>query len=499
MTSSSSAPFRARSSARRLLAVVTALAMLVTWLGGPRAAHADDAAAREHFRKGVALYDKKQYQPALESFRAAYAEKPSPGIKQNIALSLKGLGRNVEAATAFDEALDEGADTLRPETRAAMERELAELAKLVATVRLSYVAAADKRPLYDVRATVTPLGTDKKVTLSVAASKRPIRLEPGIYVFGAHHEGLADPPEKKLSLLAGSPVDATFEIGTPPAPPGMLTVKPNVPNAVVSVDGGDARLGGWSGPLAEGAHRVVVSAPGYEPTSTIVSISSGTVVDYPVNLLPPVDGGIPGYTLPPRKPLVEQKKRYLVPMVSYDGQSFRLSPALGERPGGTKRQFTGVALGVRAGYRASRVFALELYGDVGRLEDSYTITSVAAESSTTVVHWQVTPMLRFATIGAVRFTAATGIGAHGLIVDADIRTGTGTAAKSFTSKGSGVAASWLVDLGMQFDVGSLFLEAVAFFDMHGVGTTRDDGTNQRTFLSSPGTRAGIRAGLGIQF
>lgn len=486
------------SSVRHLRAIVTAVVMAAALLLWPRVARADDTLAREHFRRGIAHYDKKQYEAALEAFNAAYAEKPSAGIKQNIALSLKGLGRNVEAATAFDEALDEGGSSLKPETRAAMERELAELSKLVATVRLKLIAAADKQPLPDVRVTVTPLGSQKTVTLVGAAANRPVRLEPGIYVFTAHHDGLADPPEKKLSLLAGSPVDATFEIGTPRAPPGTLTVMPNVPNAIVSVDGGEGRLGGWTGQLAEGAHRIVVSAPGYPATSTIVTISSGTIVEYPVNLLPPTDLP-PVYTRPARKPVPPPKARYIVPALSYDGQSFRVASVLGERSDGAKRQFTGGAVGVRGGYRVTRIFALELYGDVGRLEDDYTITSATAESSTTVVHWQITPMVRFATVGKVRFTAATGFGAHGLVVDADINTGAAAAAKSFTRKGSGVAGSWLLDLGLQIDVGSLFLEAVAFFDMHGVGTTRDSDTNERMFLSSPGTRTGLRVGLGIPF
>ena len=77
--------------------------------------------------------------------------------------------------------------------------------------------------------------------------------------------------------------------------------------------------------------------------------------------------------------------------------------------------------------------------------------------------------------------------------------GTATTALRATKKGSGVAASWLVDLGMQIDVGSLFLEGAVFLDLHGVGTTREDASNERMFLSSPGTRAGIRLGLGIPF
>jgi hypothetical protein len=167
--------------------------------------------------------------------------------------------------------------------------------------------------------------------------------------------------------------------------------------------------------------------------------------------------------------------------------------------GGTRRQMTGATLGVRAGYRATRVFALELYGDVGRLADSYVLAPSTAESSTSVVHWQLTPALRFATMGAVRFTGATGFGVHGLVAQADLQTGAGTAAKGLTIEGSGVAASWLLDLGMQVDLAALFLEAAAFFDVHGVGTTRDNGSDQRMFLSSPGTRAGVRVGVGIPF
>lgn len=477
--------------AGRVTTIAMLFAMLFATMAAAPMAHADDATARQHFRRGVDLYDKKHYEAALESFRAAYAEKPAPGIKQNIALSLKGLGRSVEAATSFDEALDEGQATLRPDTRASIEAELVQLSKIVATVRIKTISASDKRPVDNVVVTV-----DGRA-LSPAELRRPIRLEPGIHVFAAHAEGLADPPEKKLSFLAGSPVDATFELG---APTGVLTVRASVAEAVVQVDGAEVGRGSWSGKLPAGTHRVTVLAPGHQTTQADVVVSAGAAVEYPITLvrsggeLPPV------YEAPPlRKPVPETKKRYLAVMLAYEGQSFRLSTELGERAGGAKRPFSGASGGLRVGYRASRAFALEIYGDVGQLSESYAITPQAAESDTKVVHWQMTPVLRFSTIGHFRFTMATGIGVHGLSVTSDVRTGSFATAATRKHEGSGVAASWLVDLGMQFDVGSLFLEAVAFFDMHGVGTVRDNETNARLFLSSPGTRAGIRFGLGIPF
>jgi hypothetical protein len=479
------APRFVRGVARALLA---GAAFALALAGSPASARADEAAARQHFKQGIELYDKKQYQPALASFRAAYAEKASPGIKQNIALCLKFLGHPVEAATAFDEALDEGRDTLKPDVRAAMEQELGGLALLVATVHLRAVAAGDRHPLDTVVVSV-----DGRA-LTPAALRRPIRLEPGIHVFTAHAEGLADPPEKKLSLLAGSPVDATFELG---APSGILTVRPSVADAVVQIDGVAVGRGAGSGTLPSGLHRITVSAPDFRTTTADVVISSGASVEFPITMLHPSD--VPAYEAPVRRPPPAAKKRYVVPMIAYEGQSFRLAPILGERAGGTKRQFTGATVGIRGGYRASKNFALELLGEVGAVSATYQIEPAAANSTTSVVHWELAPMVRFATAGAIRFTVASGIGFHGLSVTSDLVTAAPPSTTIRTLKGSGVSVTWLTDLGLQFDVGAFFLEAVAFLDVHGVGTTHEDDSSERMFLSSPSTRAGVRGGLGINF
>jgi len=470
---------------------VVCAVLLAALFAAPRAAHADDAAARQHFRHGVDLYDKKQYEPALVEFRAAYAEKSSPGIKQNIALCLKGLGRPIEAARAFDEALDEGEGTLKPEVRGAIAKELAELSKIVATVQLKTVSAADKTPFDTAKVTITVDGT----ALAPGALRRPVRLEPGIHVFTAHADGLADPPEKKLSILAGSPVDATFELG---AASGLLTIRPNVDGATVQVDGLEVGHGVWSGKLTAGTHRVSVSAPTWNTTTADVVVSSGASVEYPITLLHPGDVP-PEYNPPKQKPPQPVKTRYIVPAIAYGGEAFRLGTVLGEPPGGTKRSFAGGSLSVRGGYRVSRLFALEAYGEVGQLSESYTIGSAVTNSDTKLTHWQLTPVLRFSTTGPVRLTIGSGFGVHGFVADADIHISALSTGTNASHKGSGVSASWLADVGIQFDVGPIFLEAVVLGDVHGVGTVRDDATNERMLLSSPGTRIAVRAGLGISF
>ena len=473
----------------RLASLLVALALLTH---GARA-HADSALAREYFKRGVDLYDKKQYQPALESFQKAYAEKTTPGIKQNIALCLEGLGRPVEAATAFDEALDEGQGTLKPAVRAAMEKELVELSKILATVRLQVVSSTDQKAIE-----TAVVSVDGK-PLSAAALRRPIRLEPGIHVFTAHADKLADPPEKKLSILAGSPVDATFAIGAPAGPPpGLLTVRPNVVDAVVEIDSAVVAVDAWPLRLPAGKHKLVVTAPGYSPLVTEVVVSSDASAEYPITMMRP--GAVPRYDPPSSKPSAQLKPRYLVPGLAYGGQSLRVSPAFGERSGGSKRNFTGGSLSVRGGYRLGKNFALELHGEVGQVGSTYTISETTnGESSTKVIHWQLTPGVRFSTPGGIRFIGGMGVGLHGQVVDASIVTTEGTTTATRNAKGSGVSASWLGDIGLQFDIGSLFIEGAGFLDVHGVGTTRDDTTNQRIFLSSPSTRAGIRVGLGIPF
>ena len=66
-------------------------------------------------------------------------------------------------------------------------------------------------------------------------------------------------------------------------------------------------------------------------------------------------------------------------------------------------------------------------------------------------------------------------------------------------KGAASSASWLADIGMQFDVGPLFLEAVGFFDVHGVGTTRDDVDEPAHVPLVAVDPRGVRVGLGIPF
>lgn len=462
---------------------------LAAALLAPRAAFADEAAARAHFKKAIDLYDAHDYAQALTEFQAAYGEKPSAGIKQNIALSLKGLNRPADAATAFDEALDEGKDTLKPETRAAIDRELADLSKTVATVNVTVNG--------DAAGTVVSIQAPDQPAHALApgAQRRPIRLMPGIYTFSARIPGQPEPPPKKLALVSGAPVDITFGGADAANASGTLTIKVNVPEATIILDGVEVGKGSWSGPAPAKKHTIEVSAKGYRELALDVTVPAGAVVESPVTLQPL--GARPPEYVDTVGTAPKWRRVYLVPMAAVDGASYRLTPVLDEPAGGTRRGFGGLSIGARIGYLASRIIGVELLAEIGDMTAKYhTNVGGGGDSSTSVVHWQITPMVRLQTPGKVRFTAGTGIGLHGLSVSSKLGRGTTTADES----GDGISASWLLDSGVQIDVGPLYLEGVLFVDVHGTGTvTSDDPGNPRLLYASPGSREGLRIGLGIPF
>ena len=500
--------------ARALVRLCATLAIALALITAARSSRADEAAARAHFKKGIELYDKKQYPEALAAFQEAYREKPSAGIKQNIALSLKGMKRLPEAATALDEALDEGQETLKPETRAAIEHELAELSKSVATVNLS-VVTADKQPALGAVVTIlaanAPPGT-KPRPLAPGALRRPIRLEPGIYTFAAHADGFPDPPEKKLALVSGPLVDAAFvlsasggaaAVSTPAPVPlgpneGYLKIESNVPDAAIRVDGVELpHRGVFSGKVAAGTHNVEITAPGWKTTKFDVNVPEGAAIDHPVKLQA-IGEAPPEYVAPVVKP-PKKKKFYVAVAGALDTASYRLGVPLGApAPYGTRRSnFAGLTIGGRFGYLLARTFSIELLAELGGMGAVYKRRpGDAVDSQTTIAHWQLTPMARFMTPGKVRFATGAGFGLHGLAVHSRLA----QVGDTLTKNGGGTGFSLLVDAGVQIDVGPLYLEIAAFLNFHGVGPVRDhDEPEGRFFYASPATRGGLRLGLGIPF
>jgi hypothetical protein len=125
---------RAVSRAVRIVLIVVALLETV---GGAQADEQDPKEiARGRVREGNTLYDQGRHEEALGRYREAYAAYPSPKILFNVGQTLLRLGRDVEAAAAFDRFLADGKDTA-PELRQEAEKTLAGLKARVAFVLVS--------------------------------------------------------------------------------------------------------------------------------------------------------------------------------------------------------------------------------------------------------------------------------------------------------------------------------------------------------------------------
>lgn len=464
-----------------------ALASVLLCVSSP--ALADDARAREAFARGIELYDHQNFREALEAFEAAYAEKPSAAILQNIGLCHEALGDDVHAATAFDEALAAG-DGKSPKTREAIEAKLRGLATRVATITFAVVDDAGA-PVPGATVAWKPSGGMETV-LDARASLRPIRLRPGVYTFRASAPGFAAPPDKRLALVAGAPVEATFEV----TQTAQITLRPNVAGAELRIDGRTVGKGPWSGKLTPGTHRVEASAAGFAPTKVDVVASVGAVVDYPITLRrtnePPEYAPPPIVAKPPPPPY---KRWYVAAFGALDGATLRLSGVLERDLDGHRRSVTGGSFGLHGGFRFSRWFSAELHADMGFSNARYDRGGGdTIETETHVDHWQMVPMLRFATPGKVRLTTGAGPGVQHLSLDSRVSENAGTR----DVRGSGTAFAWLLDIGMAVDVGPIFLEGAFMGSVVDTKPVRDE-QGRRLLLDSPATRIGFRLGVGIAF
>jgi hypothetical protein len=109
-----------------------ALAIAAALLALPGLARAQDAAARDEaralVRQAAELAQRGQHADALEKLKAAYGRFPSPKILLNMGTTLRGLGREAEAANAYERYLGESGPEVTAAKRAEVTGILAEIA-----------------------------------------------------------------------------------------------------------------------------------------------------------------------------------------------------------------------------------------------------------------------------------------------------------------------------------------------------------------------------------
>jgi hypothetical protein len=208
--------------------------LMATLLCAPaRADRAAERDARALFVQGNQQIKEGNYAGALELFRSAYARFPSVKILLNIGTMLRQLGRNVEAADAYEAYLREPAAA--PAKRLEVGKLLADLDARVSKLRVI---------LDDRRATVRVDGKAKEQTGGLIL----LRIAPGPHGVSAEQQGMT-PVLVNVTALAGQETEVKLHLepAVPPLPvpaselAASIPVVPQEPHASVHAPSISAR------------------------------------------------------------------------------------------------------------------------------------------------------------------------------------------------------------------------------------------------------------------
>lgn len=177
---------------------------------------ADRAEARQRFQRGVAAFQRRAWEDALESFQQAYRLAPHPSVRVNMANCYVELRRPVEAIFHFEQYLAETPDAETPQ-RTAVQNHLRELRQRVTEVTIS-VSPANAA---GVTATVDGLAV---------ALDRTVRLAPGRHTLEVLAEGyfparqdFDGPGGGQQRLTIALQANAATATAAPPATPQPAT------------------------------------------------------------------------------------------------------------------------------------------------------------------------------------------------------------------------------------------------------------------------------------
>lgn len=482
-------------------------------------AFADDATAKLHFQNGIHLYDQQppDYEGALAEFRAAEKDKPSPGIKRNIALCLRALHRYGEAMDELEAMLATGGDNLKPQTREAGQKMIEELRTLIATIRVKIILHKST----DAKA--SPIIPRVDLTIddeSIPAEKlgTSLRVGPGEHLFIARAAGYGD-ASKKVSVVSGDkdvPVQLDLLPVSTPAELGFLRVHASDDRAAIFIDGVALANGTWEGGLPSGKHHIEARADGSPPFAQDVDVAAGAHVTLEANL----GAGTGAITTPPPPPYDNPKPKekpkpverywYLqggfgaffgtqtVDATSYDPPKNN-GPWEAKIP--TDHGWGGVSVLAKFGRKLTRTLSLEIWGEIGGMKpNSFKIyaagnTSPPADADVTETYGQIGPELKIHSVGKFQLFAGTGLG---LEVDSVALNNLASNVNSGPTKGVGVEGAWLLEGGAQlYFADRFFFQAAIFLDVSGNGNIQDSSSTARYFVNGPWTRGGLRLQFGF--
>jgi hypothetical protein len=278
----------------------------------------DKGDAKALVQTGVRLLEAKDYLGALAIFKDAYARFPSAKILLNIGTTFKLLGRNADAANAYQRYLDSSdADANR---RTEVSEALAELDKDLGRLQVN----------------VTPADAELKVTDDwiAAPSVKLLHVAPGNYSLQARRGGY-QPSSQSGTIAAGEQASITISLAAvPEAKPTIIEVprddviEPEAPRsrfgavAVVHVSVVPKVGSAW----LVGATADVTPALAVEAA---VLLGPGLVSDGMATLAPPSFGGYAGASFAFMTDKLRPRVSAGIPIFASDGARFFVRAAAG--------------------------------------------------------------------------------------------------------------------------------------------------------------------------
>lgn len=218
--------------------------------------------AKQRFDRGFELYEEGEYPLALIEFNRAYELVPNYRVLYNIGQVCIQLGRYANARRALGEYLKQGGDSLAPERRAAVSKDLEMLSHRTAFLTIASNVEGAEVLVDDVLVGKTPLGP----ALLVDAGVHRVTLRRPGYLPRTSSVTLAGGDEQALSVaLEPQPEEKTIVVRE---------------REVIEDTGKTWMIAGWitTGALAAGA--VVTGIMGSSEADELEQLRGGLAADY---------------------------------------------------------------------------------------------------------------------------------------------------------------------------------------------------------------------------
>jgi hypothetical protein len=177
-------------------ALAAGCALLLLGASGAAAQEDTRQQAKTLFGKGVQLYEKGEYAPALEAFQEAYRLSPHPVVRVNMANCYDRMDKPIEAIFHFERFLEESEGKVRSKQRREVNAALKRLRKKVGQVRLRVVPDGVSIRIDDAEQRKSPV-------------VEPVMLVAGIHYIDASMEGYR-PVRRSIHVAGGDMTEVSI-------------------------------------------------------------------------------------------------------------------------------------------------------------------------------------------------------------------------------------------------------------------------------------------------